>query len=651
MAKITLNDITSGYATTTQLNTLFQQVEDELNNKVLYKDSPVGEPNSMANDLDMDSNDILNVKDVDVQSLSIAGSDVVIGNLSATEVETITLTSGQQTVVFTNPTNAATFFLSGNDVDNGRLDNGIDYSVNHTTKTVTLTESYPAGTRLMMVYMDSTVTQTDQANNVTYTPAGVGAVDSDVQTKLRESVSVKDFGAVGDGVTDDTAAIQAAIDSLAPLGGVLVFPVGTYLVEDTSASGYCLRVTSAVKLVGKGMAHTSIKPSATNPLTSSVIRFDPDGNYDNSGAGVESMFIGDTSTGQSHALHGIYCYTNTSTQFLPKFHVNHVNIGNSQGTNGAGIYHFNNVAVNAQGGMYGALIENSTIRGGVTLEGSGDSNTIYRNIISGGNIGINVTLVSGASLLSIIDNNITNDGGAIKLSNAPRTNIIRNNIENYAAGASGANSGCVINLDSSSGTSYSGSIQQNLISIFGASDATKHIRLNESRGVRIDNNTIISGVGGTTGITIENTCQDIAIVANTFNATVATKVSDSGNYTVGVRKDISSGLLNSWVEYSTAETPRLTKDINGVVTLEGTIKSGTVTDGTIILNIPDGYRPQAGTLVRNPCYTLGGVTPPSGRVDIDEAGNMYCYSCGNTMLVLSGITFVAQDYSNAVTAE
>ena len=41
-------------------------------------------------------------------------------------------------------------------------------------------------------------------------------------------VNVRDFGAVGDGVHEDTAAIQAAI-SLLPEGGRLWFPAGTYL--------------------------------------------------------------------------------------------------------------------------------------------------------------------------------------------------------------------------------------------------------------------------------------------------------------------------------------------------------------------------------------------------------------------------------------
>lgn len=45
------------------------------------------------------------------------------------------------------------------------------------------------------------------------------------KVKLNDIVSVKDFGAVGDGVTDDTAAIQAAVTA----GKVVLFPSGSYL--------------------------------------------------------------------------------------------------------------------------------------------------------------------------------------------------------------------------------------------------------------------------------------------------------------------------------------------------------------------------------------------------------------------------------------
>jgi hypothetical protein len=60
--------------------------------------------------------------------------------------------------------------------------------------------------------------------------AGAGAVTRSVQSKLRDVVSVRDFGAAGDGVTDDTVAIQAAIDSLAATGGTVFFPPGTYRI-------------------------------------------------------------------------------------------------------------------------------------------------------------------------------------------------------------------------------------------------------------------------------------------------------------------------------------------------------------------------------------------------------------------------------------
>lgn len=56
---------------------------------------------------------------------------------------------------------------------------------------------------------------------------GTGTVNRQVQDKLREFLSVKDFGAVGDGLTDDTAAIQLALDSNNP---TILFSAGVYLV-------------------------------------------------------------------------------------------------------------------------------------------------------------------------------------------------------------------------------------------------------------------------------------------------------------------------------------------------------------------------------------------------------------------------------------
>lgn len=59
--------------------------------------------------------------------------------------------------------------------------------------------------------------------------AGTGAAVRSAQAKMRDIVSVKDFGAVGDGVTNDTAALQAAIAT----GKDLYWPSGEYLISGT----------------------------------------------------------------------------------------------------------------------------------------------------------------------------------------------------------------------------------------------------------------------------------------------------------------------------------------------------------------------------------------------------------------------------------
>lgn len=82
-----------------------------------------------------------------------------------------------------------------------------------------------------------------------YTSGVTGAVTKTVENKLRETISVKDFGAVGDGVTDDTAAFNAAIayansrgsiDFLNVVGTTIYMPDGRYVLgalNDINRSG------------------------------------------------------------------------------------------------------------------------------------------------------------------------------------------------------------------------------------------------------------------------------------------------------------------------------------------------------------------------------------------------------------------------------
>lgn len=84
------------------------------------------------------------------------------------------------------------------------------------------------------------------SSSIGFLQSGSGATLRTVQSKLRDVFSVADFGAVGDGVTDDTGAIQAAINAI-PTGGVVMLMPGTHKITST------ININKPVMLRGWGM--------------------------------------------------------------------------------------------------------------------------------------------------------------------------------------------------------------------------------------------------------------------------------------------------------------------------------------------------------------------------------------------------------------
>lgn len=266
MTDIVLTPITSGY-NLSKINANFVKVQDVINGGVLHT---TGGNNTMQQDVDMNSNRILNLpapisglEPLRLQDLIAVDS----GNALQLKVD---LADG------TDLLKGVTMVAGA-----GRVVEVVDdlRDLPKTgTKNIFVTGYYEAGDGGGgHYYLDALdTTSVDNGGSV------IVATDGG-RWKLTSTgeISVKQFGAVGDGVADDTVAIQAAFNALSGGNGALRFPTGVYnytllvfdsaiglrLIGDGAINTTVLRCTSVLAAEG-------IKLRSTFDCTASFITFD-----------------------------------------------------------------------------------------------------------------------------------------------------------------------------------------------------------------------------------------------------------------------------------------------------------------------------------------------------------------------------------------
>ncbi|CAB4152108.1 Pectate lyase superfamily protein [uncultured Caudovirales phage] len=177
----------------------------------------------------------------DANSVLIATWDNITGINSnfqafALQDETQTATQGQTVFTLTGfvyqpSTNSISVFVNGS-----KQISGTNYAET-SPSVVTFADGLNVGDIVEFTTAVPVSTNPIDASQVTYLPGGTDAVATNVQDKLRQTVSIKDFGAVCDGTTNDTVAVQNAISSIGSGDVSLIIPGPTKINANLTFSG------------------------------------------------------------------------------------------------------------------------------------------------------------------------------------------------------------------------------------------------------------------------------------------------------------------------------------------------------------------------------------------------------------------------------
>jgi hypothetical protein len=199
---------------------------------------------------------------------------------------------------------------------------------------------------------------------------GTSAVTRTWQSKAADIFSVKDFGAVGDGITNDTAAIQNAINAAF---GMLYFPTGSYLVNN-------LTLKEGLILYGAGPQAALILCAANN----TVIFYYGATSSTPTGFGVFGMRLLSNSKTNCSA---IVIDGSSSSIRCSQIRINDLNI---EGTFSNGIY------LRYCANIYISNVFSASVVNGITIDNCADTDIISCKIQSGSGYGFIVNGGSGA---------------------------------------------------------------------------------------------------------------------------------------------------------------------------------------------------------------------------------------------------------------
>lgn len=432
--------------------------------------------------------------------------------------------------------------------------------------------------------------------------------------------TVKDCGAVGDGVCNDTAALQAAAGH-----PCVDLADGTYLIDGA------VHLSVPNRFSGNG-ASSTIKAGASFP-TGAIIELSPQVGSDPKGWKLSNFNIENAGSATGAILLNIA----TAGKYISKLEVS--GIVSKNPTSGIFLELLNPVNID---GLFTSLFCDNWSDGGYYLDNVGDSVILERNTTTGLGRGYYVNQLPTASHIIIRDGNCTSAGGAILVAHG--YNVLFENMQvecpfAFTGAYNAAVSAC--NTDGVLITNFK--IKNSNINT--QSNPLYCVYLQNTESTEVDGCTLFTNPSNGQHIVIGDNARNTHIGENKYYSAVngteiEPKIIDNGIGTSGIWKPLNLVTWQAYVDPVYQHAAGVYKDRAGMVTLRGNLTGAPSYGGQTIFTLPNGFRPKSKAYY----FAVYANGTPNNQclIHVLPSGEVQFINAGATTAYLDGITFSAK---------